>query len=77
MDQFVGLDVSQEQTHVCVIGADGNIVWQGKCGSTPDAIAKAVKAKAPHAVRVALEIEYREAYEDARAAGKLEELRAS
>jgi transposase len=55
MDQFVGLDVSQEQTHVCVIGADGNIVWQGKCGSTPDAIAKAVKAKAPHAVRVALE----------------------
>lgn len=55
MDQFIGLDVSQEQTHVCVIGADGNIVWQGQCRSTPEAIARTIKAKAPNAVRVALE----------------------
>ena len=55
MDQFVGLDVSQEQTHLCVIGADGKIAWQGRCRSTPAAIADALKARAPHAVRVALE----------------------
>jgi hypothetical protein len=30
MDQFVGLDVSQEMTHLCVIADDGKIVWQGK-----------------------------------------------
>ena len=29
MEQFVGLDVSQEMTHLCVIGGDGKIVWQG------------------------------------------------
>jgi transposase len=29
IDQFVGLDVSQEKTHICVIGGDGKIVWQG------------------------------------------------
>ncbi|MBA3039012.1 MAG: IS110 family transposase, partial [Sphingomonadales bacterium] len=25
MEQFVGLDVSQDITHVCVIGSDGKI----------------------------------------------------
>ncbi len=29
MKQFVGLDASQDNTHVCVIGGDGKIVWQG------------------------------------------------
>jgi transposase len=55
VDQFVGLDVSQEQTSICVIAADGKIVWQGRCPSTPEAIAGALKAKAPHSARVALE----------------------
>jgi len=54
MDQFVDWDVSQEQTHVCVVGADGNIVWQGKCGR-PRMRCQGCQSKAPHAVRVALE----------------------
>jgi hypothetical protein len=29
MEQFVGLDVSQAMTHVCIIGSDGKTVWQG------------------------------------------------
>jgi hypothetical protein len=29
--QFVGLDVSQAETAVCVIDAAGATVWQGKC----------------------------------------------
>jgi len=28
MDHFVGLDVSQEITHLCVIGGQGKTVWQ-------------------------------------------------
>ena len=55
MDQFVGLDVSQEMTHLCVIDGDGKAVWQGKCLSTPEDIAKAIKSKAPDVVRIGLE----------------------
>lgn len=55
MEHFVGLDVSQEVTHVCVLDGDGNIVWRGKCLSTPEAIAEIVGAKAPEVVRIGLE----------------------
>lgn len=55
MEQFVGLDVSQEVTHLCVVDSQGATVWQGKCGSTPAAIAAAVKANAPKAARIGLE----------------------
>jgi hypothetical protein len=27
MQHFIGLDVSQGMTHLCVIGGDGKIVW--------------------------------------------------
>ncbi|MCA1444917.1 IS110 family transposase [Ensifer sp. IC4062] len=55
MEQFVGLDVSQDITHVCVIGSDSKIVWRGTCLSTPEGISSAVKAKAPNAIRIGLE----------------------
>jgi len=55
MNQFVGLDVSQNITHVCVIDGDGKKSWQGKCESTPEAIADAIRAKAPGAARIGLE----------------------
>jgi len=55
MDQFVGLDVSQDMTHVCVVRSDGKIVWRGKCVSTPEAIADVVRSKAPNVVRIGLE----------------------
>ena len=55
MDQFVGLDVSQAMTHLCVIGVDGKIVWQGKCISTPEDIAGTIRAKAPDVTRIGLE----------------------
>lgn len=53
--QYVGLDVSQQQTFVCVIGEDGRRQWQGKCASTPAAIVAIVQQRAPQAIRVALE----------------------
>jgi transposase len=55
MDQFVGLDVSQEMTHLCVLGAHGKIAWQGKCLSTPEDIARTIRSKAPDVQRIGLE----------------------
>lgn len=55
MDQFVGLDVSQQLTHLCVIGNDGKTVWQGKCPSTPEDIAGTIRSKAPDVLRIGLE----------------------
>ena len=35
MEQYVGLDVSQEQTSVCIVDGDGKTLWQGKCAFHP------------------------------------------
>ncbi len=53
--QYVGLDVSQQTTYVCVIGEDGRRQWQGKCASTPETIGTLIRERAPRAVQVALE----------------------
>ena len=29
MEQFVGLDMSRQLTHVCVINGEGGVVWRG------------------------------------------------
>jgi len=55
MEQYVGLDVSLEQTALCVVDGGGKTLWQGKCASTPEAIAAAVRARAPEVARVGLE----------------------
>ena len=54
-EQFVGLDVSQAETSVCVVDRSGKMVWQGKCASTPEAMAATIQRRALHAVRIALE----------------------
>jgi transposase len=55
MEQFVGLDVSQEDTHLCVIDSKGKTVWQGKCVSTPEAIAEVIRKRAPKLAKIGLE----------------------
>ena len=55
MEQYVGLDVSQEQTSVCVVDGSGKVIWEGKCASTPEAIAATLRTRAPEAVRIGLE----------------------
>jgi transposase len=55
MEEFVGLDVSQKLTHVCVMDASGKRLWQGSCDSTPEAIAETIKARASKATRFGLE----------------------
>ena len=52
---YVGLDVSQELTSVCVVDEQGAVVWRGKCPSDPDSIAASIRRHAPNVVRVGLE----------------------
>jgi transposase len=51
---YVGLDVSQELTSVCVIDQQGSVVWRGKCATDPDAIIAAIRQHAPRIVRAGL-----------------------
>ena len=52
--QYVGLDVSLEQTSVCVVD-DSGAIWRGKCRSTPESIHTVIAKHAPEAVRIGLE----------------------
>ena len=38
MEYFAGLDVSMEETHVCVLDREGVLIREGKTRSSPDAI---------------------------------------
>jgi transposase len=42
MAMFVGLDVSLKTTSICVVGADGALVWEGKVESEPTSLVKAL-----------------------------------
>ena len=53
---FVGLDVSKDETSVCVVGADGRSVWQGKVPTDPDTLARTIRRRAPNAELVGLEM---------------------
>lgn len=55
MEQYVGLDVSQKETAVCVIDGDGITQWEGTCRSVPGVIAEVLKVRAPIAARVGME----------------------
>jgi transposase len=55
MEQYVGLDVSQEQTSVCVVDSGGKVIWEGKCTSSPEAITATLRTRAPEVVRIGLE----------------------
>jgi hypothetical protein len=55
MKQYVGLDVSQAETAVCVIDETGQRCWQGTCRSTPEAIGRLLRQRAPEATTIAME----------------------
>lgn len=44
-----------EETSVCVLDDGGNIVFEGKTSSQPDALSKLLRAKASDAARIVLE----------------------
>ncbi|MGA4144043.1 IS110 family transposase, partial [Ralstonia nicotianae] len=55
METYVGLDVSQKSTVVCVIDKDGNPVWRGTVASHPQAIDSIIRQQAPEVRRVGME----------------------
>jgi Transposase len=54
MDYFAGLDISMDETHVCVLDREGVVVRESKTSSTADAIAGEL-AKAPDCRRIVFE----------------------
>jgi transposase len=55
MAQYVGLDVSMEETSVCVLDEAGATVWEGKVLSEPEAIVRVLHLHAPETAKVGLE----------------------
>ena len=55
MDHFAGLDVSVNETSVCVVDDTGRIVREAKVASEPDALLQVLKNSAYHFKRIGLE----------------------
>ena len=55
MKQYVGLDVSQKETSVCVVNEVGRVLFEGKAKSDPGALAALLRKRAPHAERIGFE----------------------
>ncbi|CAH1666078.1 conserved hypothetical protein [Hyphomicrobiales bacterium] len=55
MEQYVGLDVSQDSTHICVVDRDGKTMWQGQTETTPEAIGAAIRKASPGVLKIGLE----------------------
>ena len=54
MDYFAGLDISMDDTHVCVLDREGEVIHESKTASTAQAIAGEL-AKAPSCRRIVFE----------------------
>ena len=54
MDYFAGLDISMDETHVCVLDREGAVVRESKAASTAEAIAGEL-SKAPSCRRIVFE----------------------
>jgi transposase len=54
MDYFAGLDISMDETHVCVLDREGVVVRESKTASTAEAIAGEL-ANAPTCRRIVFE----------------------
>ena len=46
MARFVGLDVSQKLTAICVVDETGHRLWRGQCATDPGQIERAVRGQA-------------------------------
>ena len=54
MEYFAGLDVSMEETHICILNREGELIREGKASSTPKAIT-AFLAEGPLCTKVVFE----------------------
>lgn len=55
MGHFIGRDVSQKTTAVCVVDSEGRKLWQGQCASTPEQIERAMLHHAENNARIGIE----------------------
>lgn len=55
MKQYVGLDVSQKETAICVVDQDGKVLFEGKAPSDPGGLARVIRKRAPAAERIGFE----------------------
>ena len=55
MTRFVGLDVSQKLTTICIVDDTGRRVWRGQCSSEPEQIDRAVRRRAGDDARIGIE----------------------
>ena len=55
MKRYIGLDVSQAETYVCIVDENGKKLWEGKCDSTPEAIGELIKRETPAVEKIGLE----------------------
>src|SRR5919206_1727094 len=54
-ERFVGLDVSQRSTSVCILDGQGKRVWRGKCATDPAVVEEVIRARAGGPARIGLE----------------------
>ncbi len=55
MKQYVGLDVSQRETAVCVVGEIAQVIFEGKVKSDLGVLTNLLRKHAPHAERIGFE----------------------
>jgi transposase len=55
MKHYAGIDVSLEASSVCVVDAEGRIIWEGKVLSEPDALIACFQGLAAPVERIGLE----------------------
>jgi transposase len=55
MSNFVGLDVSQKTTAICVVDDTGMRLWRGQCASNPEQIERIVRRHAGADVQIGIE----------------------
>ena len=55
MTHYVGLDVSQKTTAICVVDAVGRRLWRGQCASVPERIEQTVRRQAGDDAKIGIE----------------------
>ncbi len=55
MTRFVGLDVSQKLTAICIVDETGRRLWRGQCTTDPGQVERMVRAHAGEDARIGIE----------------------
>jgi transposase len=55
MTRFVGLDVSQKMTAICVVDNAGRRLWRGQCPTVPEQMSILVRRHAGDDARIGIE----------------------